>query len=85
MPGAVAELLAIEGIVAENLGPGTGESLDELGEAVAVCVVPELEAEPSFDDLLQATPKTIKRMTIVMLRHFIMNLLILMSMPVDNP
>jgi hypothetical protein len=51
--------------------------------------VPELEPGPSreaiSDDFLQAIVKTIKRMTIVMLKRFIENLLLLMSMLVDNP
>ena len=51
----------------------------------ADCVVPELEAGTSFDDLLQAIAKTIERMRIIMLKRFIQNLLISMSVPFDNP
>ena len=51
--------------------------------------MPELEPEPSragiSDDFLQAIAKTIKRMTIVMLKCFTKNLLLLMSILFDDP
>jgi hypothetical protein len=62
-----------------------GEAFADSGDARADCVVPDLEAEPSFADLLQAIAKTIERMRIVMLKLFIKNLLLSMSMSFDNP
>ena len=55
----------------------------------ADCVMPELAPGSSragtSDDFLQAIVKTIKRMTIVMLKCFKKNLLLLISMLFDDP
>ena len=51
--------------------------------------MPESEPDPlragSSDDCLQAIVKTIKRMTIVMLKRFTKNPLLLMSILFDDP
>lgn len=60
------------------------EAFADSGVARADCVVPELEAAPSFADLLQAIAKTMERIRIVMLKRFINNLRLSMSMPFDN-
>jgi len=85
MPGAVADL----GATVTGLAAGVGEAVDDWGNAVADCVVPELEPIPSragtSDDSLQATIRPIKRMTIAMLKRFTTNLLLMMSTLLDGP
>jgi hypothetical protein len=85
MPGAVADL----GAAAIGLATGAGEAVDDWRDAGTDRVM--LESEPvasragSSDDSLQAIVKTIKRMTIVMLKRFTKNLLLLMNILFDDP
>lgn len=85
MPEAVADSEPTRGVAALGLATGVGEAFADSGDARADCAVPDLEAEPSFADLLQAIAKTRARMRIMMLSRFIKNLLLSMSMTFDNP
>jgi hypothetical protein len=85
MPGAVADL----GASAIGLATGAGEAVDDWRDAGADCAKHESVPEPSragtSDDSLQAIVKTIKRMTIIMLKRFTKNPLLLMSILFDYP
>ena len=89
MPGAVTDLGAKRVAASIGLATGTGEAVDDCGDAGADCVVPELEPGPLpagiSDEFLQAIVETIKRMTIVRLKRFTKNLLLLMSILFDDP